>query len=128
MTSKYVHYIVSYCYIAFNKLTATGIVRNKLKIQATVTNAIVFMKIQQEHGSFDNFIWNYVNFKPIVNHHNELSDVPAKTELSETISKNLKKLGFKFLGPTSVYAFMQALGLVNDHMDYCFLKQDEAKN
>lgn len=97
-----------------------GIIRNKLKINAAITNAQVFMHIQEEYGSFDQFIWSYVDGKPIRNHWDSIADVPASTELSDTISKDLKKKGFKFLGTTTVYAFMQATGMVDDHLSYCF--------
>lgn len=97
-----------------------GIVRNKLKIKAAVTNAQAFMKVQEEFGLFSKYIWSYVNGKPIVNAFEKREDVPATTELSDTISKDLKKRGFKFVGSTIVYAFMQAVGMVNDHTTDCF--------
>lgn len=97
-----------------------GVIRNKLKVHATINNAKVFMDIQKEYGSFDQFIWAYVDGKPIKNHWKELKEVPASTELSDKISKELKKKGFKFLGTTTVYAFMQATGMVDDHLIYCF--------
>lgn len=97
-----------------------GIIRNKLKVHATINNAKVFMEIQKEYGSFDAFIWAYVDGKPIKNNWQELKEVPASTELSDKISKDLKKKGFKFLGTTTVYAFMQATGMVDDHLIYCF--------
>ncbi|MDA9470530.1 DNA-3-methyladenine glycosylase I [Enterococcus sp. 5H] len=97
-----------------------GIIRNKLKINATINNAQVFMRIQEEYGSFNQFIWSYVDDKPIRNHWTSITDVPASTELSDKISKDLKKKGFKFLGTTTVYAFMQATGIVDDHLSYCF--------
>ncbi|MGX7243834.1 DNA-3-methyladenine glycosylase I [Enterococcus quebecensis] len=97
-----------------------GIIRNKLKINATINNAQVFMQVQEEYGSFDTFIWSYVDNKPIQNRWKEIGEVPASTELSDRISKDLKKKGFKFLGTTTVYAFMQATGMVDDHLLYCF--------
>lgn len=97
-----------------------GIIRNKLKVNATINNAQVFMKIQEEYGSFDQFIWAYVDGKPIKNHWKDIKEVPASTQLSDKISKELKKKGFKFLGTTTVYAFMQATGIVDDHLTYCF--------
>jgi DNA-3-methyladenine glycosylase I len=97
-----------------------GIVRNKLKIRATVSNAMAFLKVQEEFGSFSKYIWGFTGGKPIQNHFEKLSDVPARTELSDTISKDLKKRGFKFVGSTVVYAHMQATGMVNDHCTYCF--------
>lgn len=97
-----------------------GIIRHRKKIEGTIANAQAFMKIQQEKGSFSQFIWSYVDGKPLQNNFKSLSEVPAKTELSERISKDLKKLGFKFVGPTVVYAHMQATGMVNDHVNDCF--------
>lgn len=97
-----------------------GIIRNKLKINATINNAKVFMQIQEEYGSFDQFIWAYVENEPIINRWKEIKQVPASTELSDRISKDLKKKGFKFLGTTTVYAFMQATGMVDDHVQHCF--------
>jgi len=101
-------------------LQEKGIVRNRRKIQAAITNAKAFLEIQKEFGSFDNYIWEFVNKKPIQNAWKTLEEIPAKTELSEKISKDLKKRGFKFVGPTIIYAFMQAVGMVNDHTTDCF--------
>lgn len=100
-----------------------GIIRNQLKIRATITNAIAFMKIQEEFGSFSTYIWNFVDGKPIQNKRLSLKEVPATSELSDKISKDLKKRGFKFVGSTVVYAHMQATGMVNDHVKDCFLYQ-----
>lgn len=97
-----------------------NIIRNKLKIKAAVTNAKAFIDIQNEWGSFSKYIWHFTNDKPIVNRWENLSDIPALTLLSTTISKDLKKRGFKFVGPTVVYAYMQATGMVNDHLVSCF--------
>ena len=97
-----------------------GIIRNKLKIKATISNAIAFMEIQKEFGSFSNYIWKFTNGKPIKNNPKSLTDVPATTELSNLISKDLKKRGFKFVGSTVIYAHMQATGMVNDHVEDCF--------
>ncbi len=97
-----------------------GIIRNKLKIKATITNAQAFMKVQEEFGSFSKYIWGFVEGKPIKNSWNSLSELPANTALSDTISKDLKKRGFKFVGSTVVYAHMQATGMVNDHVTSCF--------
>ncbi|MFT5387919.1 MAG: DNA-3-methyladenine glycosylase I [Candidatus Omnitrophota bacterium] len=97
-----------------------GIVRNRLKVNSTITNAQAFMKVQKEFGSFDKYIWGFVNHKPIVNSFKTLKGLPALTDLSMIISKDLKKRGFKFIGPTIVYAFMQATGMVNDHVVGCF--------
>jgi DNA-3-methyladenine glycosylase I len=97
-----------------------GIIRNRLKIQAVITNAKMMLKVIKEFGSFDKYIWSFVNNKPIVNQWESLSDIPPKIELSELISKDLKKKGFKFVGSTIVYAFMQAVGMVDDHLIDCF--------
>ncbi len=97
-----------------------GIVRNKLKINSTITNAKIFLEVQKEYGSFSNYIWNFVDGKPIKNNWKTVNDVPAKTELSDQMSKVLKKRGFKFIGSTICYAFMQAVGMVNDHVITCF--------
>lgn len=105
-------------------LSNEGVIRNKLKINSAVSNAKAFIKIQEAYGSFDKYIWEFVNNTPIVNHWKHIKDVPASTELSNIISKDLKKRGFKFLGTTSVYAFMQSVGIVDDHMDYCYKKKD----
>ena len=101
-------------------LQDAGIIRNKLKVNATITNAQAFMKIQNEFGSFSKYIWGFVDGKPIKNSFNDHSNLPANTPLSDTISKDLKKRGFKFVGSTVVYAFMQATGMVNDHEVSCF--------
>ena len=103
-----------------NLLQDAGIIRNKLKIRATISNAQAFMEVQKEFGSFSNYIWDFTNGKPIKNNHENLSDLPAMTELSDTISKDLKKRGFKFVGSTVIYAHMQATGMINDHIVECF--------
>ena len=100
--------------------TDEGIIRNRLKIESARTNAIAFIQTREEFGSFSEFIWGFVNDRPIVNSWNEHQSIPASTELSERISKNLKKRGFKFVGSTIVYSFLQACGLVNDHVTSCF--------
>ena len=96
-----------------------GIVRNKLKINAVITNAKAFFKIVDEFGSFQAYIWSFVDGKPIQNHFTVSSEVPATTEISDRLSKDLKKRGFKFVGSTICYAFMQAVGMVNDHIATC---------
>ncbi len=101
-------------------LQNSNIIRNKLKIAAAISNAKAFLEIQREFGSFDSYIWSFVNGKTIVNKYNSMADVPTKTELSDTISKDLKKRGFKFVGSTIIYAFMQAIGMVNDHTKNCY--------
>lgn len=101
----------------------SGIIRNRLKVMSAINNAQNFIKIQEEFGSFSSFIWAYVNEKPINNQWESIKDVPATTALSDQISKDLKKRGFKFLGTTTIYAFMQAVGLVDDHVKNCFRYQ-----
>ena len=97
-----------------------GIVRNKLKILATINNAQQFLEVQKEFGSFSKYLWNFVHGESIVNHPKTLKDVPATTEISDALSKDLKKRGFKFMGSTTCYAFMQATGIVNDHVEDCY--------
>ena len=104
-----------------------GIVRNRLKIAATINNAKRFIEIQQEFGSFSHYQWQFVGGKPLVNNLNKLNDYPAVTEESTSFAKDLKKRGFKFLGPTTVYAHMQACGMVNDHSNDCFRKAEIIK-
>jgi len=103
-------------------LLDAGIIRNKLKVYSAVSNAIAFMKIQEEFGSFSKYIWGFVDGKPIDNNLESLKDVPATTPLSDAISKDLKKRGFKFVGSTVVYAHMQATGMVNDHIANCWTR------
>lgn len=103
----------------------TGIIRNRLKIKSAITNAQQFIKIQEEYGSFDAFIWSYADNKPIHNHFKSEDEIPATTPLSDKISKDLKKHGFKFVGSTIVYAYMQAIGIVNDHVKGCYLYAPE---
>lgn len=100
-------------------LNDEGIVRNRLKIRSVVENAKAFRAVQEEYGSFDNYLWSYVGGTPICNNWKDMAELPAKTELSDQISKDLKKRGFKFIGSTIVYAYMQSVGLVNDHMITC---------
>lgn len=101
-----------------------GIVRNRLKINAAIANAKLFLDVVDEFGSFDAFIWGYVDGEPIVNRWEAQEDVPATTLLSDRISKDLKKRGFKFVGPTIVYAYLQSIGMVNDHVADCFVRQE----
>ena len=101
----------------------SGIIRNKLKIKATVTNAQAFLKVQEEFGSFSKYIWGFVDEKPIDNQPKTLGEVKATTPISDTLSKDLKKRGFKFVGSTVVYAHMQATGMVNDHIMECFTRK-----
>ncbi len=97
-----------------------GIIRNKLKITATISNAQAFLKLKNEFGSFDKYIWDFVNGKPIVNNWESTAEIPTSTPESDKLSDNLKKHGFKFVGTTICYAFMQGTGLVNDHLVSCF--------
>jgi DNA-3-methyladenine glycosylase I len=101
-------------------LQDSGIIRNQLKVRSAVTNAIAFMEVQQEFGSFSRYIWQFIDGKPIINTPQHLKEVPATTPLSDAISKDLKKRGFKFVGSTVVYAFMQATGMVDDHVADCW--------
>lgn len=96
-----------------------GIIRNRLKIFTARKNAIAFMKVQEEFGSFSNYIWGFVGNKQIINDVKSMQDVPAKTEISDKISKDLKKRGFSFVGSTIIYAFMQAVGMIDDHINSC---------
>ncbi|MBP7175345.1 MAG: DNA-3-methyladenine glycosylase I [Thermoclostridium sp.] len=102
-------------------MTNEKIIRNRLKIHAAVNNARLFLKVAEEHGSFDKFIWAYVNDKPVTSHWLKQEDMPVSTPISDKISKDLKKMGFKFVGSTIVYSFMQAIGMVNDHTTDCFV-------
>lgn len=104
-------------------LADPAIIRNRLKIRAAVTNAQAFLKVQEKYGSFDAFLWAYVDGKPIQNHREKISQIPARTPLSDRISADLKKMGFKFVGSTIMYAFMQSTGMVNDHVKDCFVYQ-----
>jgi DNA-3-methyladenine glycosylase I len=97
-----------------------SIVRNRLKVESTITNAQAFLAVQEEFGSFDAYLWDFVEGTPIVNHWRTLAEIPAKTPLSDRISRDLKKRGFRFVGSTIVYAFLQAVGVVNDHTVDCF--------
>lgn len=103
-----------------NLLNNPEIIRNKLKINSAINNAKLFIKIQKEYGSFDKFIWSFVNHATIINNFKRLSDIPASTDISKKMSDELKKYGFNFVGPTICYAFMQAVGMVNDHTCDCF--------
>ena len=100
-----------------------AIVRNKLKIASTVTNAIAFLEVQREFGSFDKYIWSFVNYQPIQNSFHDMSEIPVSTIISDNMSKDLKNRGFKFVGTTICYAYMQGIGMVNDHLVSCFRHQ-----
>lgn len=113
--------VAAYDEAKFNQLlTNEGIVRNKLKIRAIINNANRVLELQNEFGSFDAYLWSFTNGETIKNHWKTMDEVPASTELSDTISKDLKKRGFKFIGTTIIYAFLQAVGIVNDHLTTCF--------
>lgn len=101
-----------------------GIIRNRLKVEASVTNARAFLEVQAKYGSFDAYIWDFVGGKPIINKWKSIRELPASTPLSDTINKELKKKGFKFVGSTIIYAHMQATGMVNDHTVDCFRYQE----
>lgn len=104
-----------------NLMENKDIIRNRLKIESAIRNAKAFKQVQERYGSFDSFIWSYVNHQPIVNHYANLKEIPANTPLSDTISKDLKKMGFNFVGSTIIYAYMQSIGMVNDHTRDCYL-------
>ncbi len=102
-----------------------GIIRNRNKIRAAITNAQAFLKVQEEFGSFDCYIWGFTGGKVIDHHLMDDKDMPAKNELSEQVSKDLKKRGFKFVGPTIVYSYLQGIGVINDHWEYCDYRKEE---
>jgi len=113
------------CYTAAKKaalLKNPGIIRNRLKIDSAVTNAQAFLAVQKEFGSFDAYVWSFVGGEPIVNRWKRMKDVPATNVVSDTLSKDLKKRGFRFVGSTIIYAYMQAIGMVNDHLVDCFAR------
>jgi DNA-3-methyladenine glycosylase I len=110
-----------------NLLQNERIIRHRGKIEAAVHNAKAYMQIQKDYNSFSSFVWNYVNHKPIQNKFEKLEDIPSQTEMSKKLSKDLKQYGFKFMGPTTTYAFMQASGLVNDHLTRCFRYEEVKK-
>ena len=115
------------CKKAREFLSDPGIIRNRLKIASTITNAQAFLQVQKEHGSFDKFIWTFVGGKPIQNRWKLQKQVPPKSDVSVALSKELLKRGFRFVGPTICYAFMQATGLVNDHLVSCYRYRDLRK-
>lgn len=113
--------IAAYDYLKVEELLKNeGIVRNRLKVRSAINNAKAFKKVREEFGSFDKYIWSFVDHTSVQNSWKSLADIPAKTEITEKISKDLKKRGFSFVGPVIVYAFMQAVGMVNDHVIDCF--------
>lgn len=109
-------------------LADPGIIRNRLKVNAVVTNAKAFLSIQKEFGTFNKYIWQFVDHKPIINNFKSLKDIPAKTKESDAMSKDLLKRGFKFVGSTICYAFMQATGMVDDHLQSCFKRNSSKKS
>ena len=118
------HKIANYKEIKIAELAEdTGIIRNKLKIKATVSNASAFLNVQEEFGSFSKYIWGFVDGKPIDNKFKSLTEVPATTSISDALSKDLKNQDFKFTGSTVIYAHMQATGMVNDHITECFTRK-----
>lgn len=104
-----------------------GIIRNRLKVNAAIINAKLFLEVVEKYGSFNNFIWEYVNHKPIVNNFEKIEDFPTTTPISDKISNDMKKIGFKFVGSTIIYSFMQAIGMVNDHFKDCFVYEELKK-
>lgn len=98
-----------------------NIIRNRRKIEAVINNAIMFKRIQQEYGSFDKFIWSYTNYEIIYNCYDKLEDIPITTDLSDVISNDMKKMGFKFVGSTIIYSYIQAIGIINNHLKSCYL-------
>ena len=121
------------CVASFNEATVqallqdSGIVRNTLKVKAAITNAQAFLRVREEYGTFSNYIWGFTDGRPIVNQFKELREIPASTPLSDGISRDLKKRGFKFVGTTVVYAHMQATGMVNDHLMSCWTRNQSKK-
>lgn len=103
-------------------LSDTGIIRNRAKVGAAIQNAKAFLRVQKEFGSFANYMWGFVDGMQIVNDWNDLGQMPAETELSRHISKDLKKRGFSFVGPTIIYSYLQAIGIIDDHVKHCFRK------
>lgn len=108
-------------------LENVGIIRNRLKIEAAVGNAQAFLAVQREFGTFDRYLWRFVGDAPLVNRWRKMSEIPATSPESDALSKDLKKRGFRFVGSTIVYAFMQAVGMVNDHTVDCFLYKTQAR-
>lgn len=123
-----VHKIAAYDEAKQQTLLADpGIIRNKLKIAATIQNARIFIALQKEFGSFDSYVWNFVGGTPVINHWPTMGDVPVSTDLSDALSKDLKKRGMKFVGTTIIYAFLQATGLVMDHTVDCYRYKELVK-
>lgn len=104
-------------------LSNPGIIRNRRKIESSINNARCFLEVQKEFGSFDKYIWKFVDYQPVINHYQNISEIPATSSLSDIISKDLKARGFRFLGSIVVYSHLQATGIINDHIDSCFRKK-----
>jgi len=104
-------------------LSNPGIIRNRRKIESSINNARCFLEVQKEFGSFDKYIWKFVDYQPVINHYQNISEIPATSSLSDIISKDLKARGFRFLGSIVVYSHLQAIGIINDHIDSCFRKE-----
>jgi DNA-3-methyladenine glycosylase I len=121
--------IVKYDQVKVDELIQdAGIIRNKLKINATISNAKIFLDVQKEFGTFDKYIWQFVSGKPIVNQWKTIAELPASTSESDNLSTDLKNRGFKFVGTTICYAFMQSAGMVNDHLVHCFRYKELTSN
>lgn len=110
------------------RMNNPGIIRNQLKIRSTIQNAKAFLKVQEEFGSFDQYLWRFVDGKPIVNRRKSMKEIPARTKISDAMSQDLLKRGFKFVGSTICYANMQAVGMVNDHLVTCFRHKELSWN
>lgn len=108
-------------------LTNRNIIRNRLKINAAIHNARLFLDVKKKYGSFDKMLWSYVDNTPITGHYSKIEDIPATTPLSDRISKDFKKMGFKFVGSTTMYAYIQSIGMVNDHITDCFVYKELTK-
>jgi DNA-3-methyladenine glycosylase I len=104
-----------------------GIVRNRLKIASTISNARAFLEVRREFGTFDAYVWAFVGGRPVQNRRRSMKEVPARSDVSDALSKDLKRRGFRFVGSTIIYAFMQAVGMVNDHLTTCFRRSQIAK-
>jgi DNA-3-methyladenine glycosylase I len=119
--------VARYTPAKIKKLLANpGLIRNRLKIDSTVRNARAFLAVQEEFGSFDRYIWGFVDGRPLINRHRSMKEVPARTSISDAMSKDLKQRGFNFVGTTICYAHMQATGMVNDHLLHCFRHRELA--
>lgn len=117
------HKIAEYDEAKLNQLLQEpSIIRHKLKLQATINNAQRFIEVQKEYGSFANYLWKFTNYQVIDNKPSKMEEIPAYNELAEIITKELKRRNFKFLGPTIIYSYLQAIGIINDHLEFCFVR------